>query len=41
MTLNINDISGKHEHRATRKLAYKNADLIILCYSLADKGVSA
>ena len=38
----IRDMSGKHdlEHATMRSHNYKDADIIVLCYSLSDRGKS-
>ena len=40
LVLNINDLSGKPQHRAMRQITYKKTDIVILCYSLSDNGKS-
>lgn len=41
MSININDYSGKPEYKTMRQKAYEKADIILLCYSMMDKGKSA
>lgn len=36
----INDMGGRPEHKDMRQMNYKKTDIIILCYSMCDRGKS-
>ena len=38
--MNIQDLSGKPEYKKMREIAYKKADVILLCYTMNDGGKS-